>query len=392
VPALHGTGEARVTSVRATYLHRRRYPWPGVLRDNAGVPESDAQPESRPGSRPESHPASDIASDPRRAAAAVWAGKALALGAPACLAPASADASFRRYFRLVDPRDGQSLIVMDAPPAHEDCRPFIHVAAMLAEAGLNAPRILAQDLDQGFLLLTDLGHVTYLDRLVQQDAARTDGLYADALAALVAMQRIDVRGRLPRYDRVLLGRELDLFPEWYLGRHLGQPPDEASAKVIAHVGGLLLDRALAQPRVFVHRDYHSRNLMCSDPNPGILDFQDAVDGPITYDLASLLKDAYIDWDEALLLDWLARYWDLARRAGLPVPGDFGEFHRDFEWMGVQRHLKVLGIFARLAWRDGKRGYLDSMPRVRRYLRATCTRYRDLAPLVRWLDETAPQPG
>jgi len=337
-------------------------------------------------------PSSGVAlSDPRLDAAAGWVGAALGLAAPACLAPASADASFRRYFRLVDPRDGRSLIVMDAPPAHEDCRPFIHVAAMLAEAGVNAPRVLAQDLEQGFLLLTDLGRVTYLDALAQRDPARTDALYADALAALVAMQRIDVRGRLAPYDRTLLGRELDLFPEWYLGRHLGQPPGDASAKVIATVGSLLLDRALAQPRVFVHRDYHSRNLMCCDPNPGVLDFQDAVDGPITYDLASLFKDAYIDWDEALLLDWLARYWDLARRAGLPVPADFGEFHRDFEWMGVQRHLKVLGIFARLAWRDGKRGYLDSMPRVRGYLRATCARYRDLAPLARWLDETGTEP-
>lgn len=305
---------------------------------------------------------------------------------------ASADASFRRYFRLADPRDGRSLIVMDAPPAHEDCRPFVHVAAMLAEARVNAPAVLAQDLDQGFLLLTDLGRVTYLDVLAQRDAGRVDGLYADAIAALVAMQRIDVRGRLPAYDRALLCRELDLFPEWYLGRHLGQSPDAAAAATLAAVSARLLDRALAQPRVFVHRDYHSRNLMCSEPNPGILDFQDAVEGPITYDLASLFKDAYIDWDEALLLDWLARYWDQARRSGLPVNGDFGEFHRDFEWMGVQRHLKVLGIFARLAWRDGKRGYLDSMPRVRRYLRSTCARYRDLAPLARWLDETGATPG
>jgi aminoglycoside/choline kinase family phosphotransferase len=337
-------------------------------------------------------PLPDPPPDPRLDAAAGWAGAALGLGAPASLATASADASFRRYFRLVDQRDGRSLIVMDAPPAHEDCRPFVHVAGMLDEAGVNAPRVLAQDLDQGFLLLTDLGRVTYLDVLEQRDPARVDTLYADALAALVAMQRIEVQGRLPPYDRALLGRELDLFPEWYLGRHLGQPPDAAAAMAIAKVGGLLLDRALAQPQVFVHRDYHSRNLMCCDPAPGVLDFQDAVEGPITYDLASLFKDAYIDWDEALLLDWLARYWDLARRNGLPVPADFGEFHRDFEWMGVQRHLKVLGIFARLAWRDGKRGYLDSMPRVRRYLRSTCARYRDLAPLSRWLDETGPHAG
>ncbi len=302
------------------------------------------------------------------------------------LETASADASFRRYFRFDDPAGGRSLIVMDAPPAHEDCRPFVHVASLLVDAGVHAPRVLAQDLDEGFLLLTDLGRTTYLDELARRDPARVDALYADALAALVAMQRIPVGGRLPAYDRAMLGRELDLFPEWYLGRHLGQPPDAAAAATLAAISGRLLDRALAQPRVFVHRDYHSRNLMCCQPNPGVLDFQDAVEGPITYDLASLFKDAYIDWDEAQLIDWLARYWDLARRSGLPVDPDFGEFHRDFEWMGVQRHLKVLGIFARLAWRDGKHGYLESMPRVRRYLRATCARYRDLAPLSRWLDE------
>ncbi len=305
---------------------------------------------------------------------------------PVVLETASADASFRRYFRFDDPADGRSLIVMDAPPAHEDCRPFVHVASLLVEAGVHAPRVLAQDLDEGFLLLTDLGRTTYLDELARRDLARVDALYADALAALVAMQRIPVGGRLPVYDRAMLGRELDLFPEWYLGRHLGQPPDAAAAATLAAISGRLLDRALAQPRVFVHRDYHSRNLMCCQPNPGVLDFQDAVEGPITYDLASLFKDAYIEWDEAQLIDWLARYWDLARRSGLPVDPDFGEFHRDFEWMGVQRHLKVLGIFARLAWRDGKHGYLESMPRVRRYLRATCARYRDLAPLSRWLDE------
>jgi aminoglycoside/choline kinase family phosphotransferase len=305
------------------------------------------------------------------------------------LEPASADASFRRYFRLVDPGDGGTRIVMDAPPAHEDCRPFIHVSQLLCGAGVNAPRVLAEDLQQGFLLLTDLGRVTYLDELQAGDAGRVDALYADALAALVSMQHVDAAGLLPDYDRALLGRELDLFPEWYLGRHLGQPCAPATLRDLAAVFERLLARALAQPRVFVHRDYHSRNLMVTDPNPGVLDFQDAVHGPITYDLVSIFKDAYIDWEEARVIDWLARYWDAARRTGLPVAADFGEFHRDFEWMGVQRHLKVLGIFARLAWRDGKHGYLDAMPRVRRYLRSTCTRYRDLAPLVRWLDETPP---
>jgi N-acetylmuramate 1-kinase len=308
------------------------------------------------------------------------------------LAPASADASFRRYFRLHDARAAVTRIVMDAPPAHEDCRPFVQVAQLLVEAGVNAPRVLASDLEQGFLLLTDLGQCTYLDALQGAGPGDADALYRDALAALERMQAIPSRGVLPPYDRALLARELDLFPQWYLERHLRCASGAAAASELAPVFERLLGCALAQPAVFVHRDYHCRNLMCSEPNPGVLDFQDAVHGPITYDLVSLFRDAYIDWEEAQVIDWLARYWASARRAGLPVDADFSAFYRDFEWMGVQRHLKVLGIFARLAHRDGKHGYIDSMPRVRGYLRAAVARYADLAPLARWLEFDAAGPA
>lgn len=326
-----------------------------------------------------------LSDDPRRAAAGRWARGVLGLSGDAALAPASADASFRRYFRLTDPGTGQSRIVMDAPPAHEDCRPFIQVSRMLVAAGIHAPRVLADDLEQGFLLLDDLGGTTFLDAMAGGEARIADLLYRDAIGALIAMQRIDIGDSLPRYDRALLARELALFPDWYLTRHLGTTPSDADAALLAAVFERLLASALAQPVVFVHRDYHSRNLMQSVPNPGVLDFQDAVAGPITYDLVSLFRDAYIDWDEAQVIDWLVRYWEAARAAGLPVRADFSEFYRDFEWMGVQRHLKVLGIFARLAWRDGKRGYIDSMPRVRAYLQRTCARYADLAALLRWIE-------
>jgi len=326
--------------------------------------------------------------DPRRDEAARWAGRALGSDREIALVPASADASFRRYFRCIDPGDGVTRIVMDAPPAQEDCRPFLRVSRLLLKAGVHAPKVLAEDLQNGFLLLTDLGTVTYLDALALGDLPVAVRLYRDAIQALVAMQRIDASDQLPPYDRTLLARELALFPEWYLGRHLGCAPDPGESRRLAEVFDRLIGNALAQPGVFVHRDYHSRNLMCSSPNPGVLDFQDAVIGPITYDLASLFRDAYIDWDEAQVIDWLVRYCEAARGAGLPVPADFSQFYRDFEWMGVQRHLKVLGIFARLAWRDGKRGYLDSMPRVRTYLQRACARYPDLAVLGRWL-EAAP---
>lgn len=296
------------------------------------------------------------------------------------LAPASADASFRRYFRATTA--GGSYIVMDAPPDHEDCRPYIHVARLFRAAGVNTPEILAQDLEQGFLLLTDFGNTTYLHAL---NTASADRLYRDANAALVRIQAASRPSVLPEYDRDCLLREIELFPTWYVGRHLCLELTPGQRQTLEDSFALILASNLAQPRVYVHRDWHSRNLMVTEPNPGVLDFQDAVFGPITYDLVSLYKDAYIHWDEERVLDWVIRYWELARRAALPVHADFADFWRDFEWMGVQRHLKVLGIFARLYHRDGKDGYLKDMPLVMHYLRQACERYRELHPLLRLLD-------
>ncbi len=302
------------------------------------------------------------------------------------LAPASSDASFRRYFRVSLSAPSRTVIVMDAPPDKEDCRPFVHVAGLFAAAGVHVPKVIAQDLEQGFLLLSDLGATTYLQALANTEP---DGLYRQAFAALVAIQRASQPGSLPDYDRALLERELRLFPDWYIAKHIGRGLSTEQVHRLDQVFELILANNLAQPRVYVHRDYHSRNLMLSDPNPGILDFQDAVYGPITYDAVSLLKDAYVEWDEERALDWLIRYWEGARRAGLPVAYDFAEFYRDYEWMGAQRHIKVLGIFARLYHRDGKDGYLKDMPLVMRYLRAACARYRELNPLLRLLDELEP---
>ena len=305
--------------------------------------------------------------------------------------PASADASFRRYFRVMLD-DGGTRIVMDAPPAHEDCRPFLRVAALFREAGVHVPEVYAQDLAQGFLLLSDLGGTTYLDVL---DAATAPALYGDANAALIDIQRASRPGVLPDYDRVLLERELNLFPDWYVAKHLGAALEPDQAAALHGVFETLLANNLAQPRVFVHRDYHSRNLMAVagayPANPGIIDFQDAVYGPITYDLVSLYRDAYITWDEKDELDFVIRYWEMARKAGLPVHADFHDFYRDYEWMGVQRQIKVLGIFARLCYRDGKDAYLNDMPRVMAYLRRTCERYLELKPLVRLLDQLESRP-
>jgi aminoglycoside/choline kinase family phosphotransferase len=301
------------------------------------------------------------------------------------LTAASADASFRRYFRATLD-DGVTRIIMDAPPANEDCRPWLHVQQLFKAAGAHVPEVLAQDLERGFLLLSDLGNTTYLQVL---DADNAAPLYADAIAALVKMQLASRPGALPEYDRVLLRRELDLFPEWFLGRHHQLALTDAERQSLDVVFERILAVNLAEPKVFVHRDYHSRNLMRIDAggsNPGIIDFQDAVYGPISYDMASLLKDAYIEWDEDLALDWLVRYWEMARKAGLPVAADFGEFFRDYEWMGVQRHVKVLGIFARLCHRDGKDGYLKDLPLVARYLRKACERYGELSPLRKLLDK------
>ena len=304
------------------------------------------------------------------------------------LTAASDDARFRRYFRVHFDDARPSLIAMDAPPGQEDCRPYVHVARLFAEAGVHVPVLHAQDLAQGFLLLSDLGDRTFLDALSEDDASR---LYGDALDALIRIQLASRPGALPEYSRELLARELNLFPDWYCARQLGRELSAAQRDALETGFSLLLANNLAQPRVFVHRDYHSRNLMVTDPNPGILDFQDAVFGPITYDLVSLLRDAYVECSEESVIDWCARYWDKAKKAGLPVSGDFAEFYRDFEWMGAQRQLKVLGIFARLCYRDGKDGYLRDQPLVARYLRRTCRRYRGLAPLARLLDELLPEP-
>jgi hypothetical protein len=302
------------------------------------------------------------------------------------LEPASADASFRRYFRVTLP-DGSTRIVMDAPPELEDCRPFLKVAKLFRDAGVHVPDVHDEDLAQGFLLLSDLGNTTYLSVL---NATTAPKLYRDANAALVDIQRASRPGVLPEYDRALLTRELNLFPDWYVARHLGITLDEAQEATLRSVFEKILANNLAQPKVFVHRDYHSRNLMVIDQgypaNPGIIDFQDAVYGPITYDLVSLYRDAYITWDEKDELDFVIRYWEMARKAGLPVHADFHDFYRDYEWMGAQRQIKVLGIFARLCYRDGKDAYLNDMPRVMAYLRRTCERYIELKPLVRLLDQ------
>ena len=312
---------------------------------------------------------------------------------PDSLRPASADASFRRYFR-VDARGvaGGTAIAMDAPPPQEDTRPFLRVAALLHEAGLNAPRVLAQDVAQGFLLLADLGTTTYLAALNESSA---DALFADAMAALLRWQLATSAGALPRYDEALLRRELDLFPEWYLGRHLKVAPTPARQQALESLWRDLVASCLSQPQVFVHRDFMPRNLMVTDPNPGILDFQDAVVGHITYDLVSLFRDAFVSWPEERVLDWTIRYWERARGAGLPVRPDFADFYRDFEWAGLQRHLKVLGIFARINYRDGKPQYLADAPRFVAYARSVARRYRPLAPLARLLDEiegVVPQAG
>ena len=296
-------------------------------------------------------------------------------------APASADASFRRYFRVVS--EGRSWVVMDAPPEREDCGPFIHVAALMEQAGLNAPRIVAMNLQNGYLLLSDLGRQTYLHVINEQNA---DELFEAAIIALVRWQQASVPDVLPPYDEALLRRELSLFPDWYVARHLQREFTPEQSALWDRVQTLLVDSALAQAKVFVHRDYMPRNLMISEPNPGVLDFQDAVYGPISYDPVCLFKDAFLSWPAERVEAWARLYWERARAAKLPVAGDFERFLREFEWMGVQRHLKVLGIFARINYRDGKPHYLSDTPRFIRYVRETASRYAELAPLVQLFDE------
>ena len=319
--------------------------------------------------------------DDRLSALEAWL-RATLPGEPLRLEPASADASFRRYFRVF--LEGRTLIAMDAPPEREDSRPFVRIAALLRDAGLNAPQVIAQDLARGFLLLSDLGNRLYLAAL--REGGDVDRLFGDATTALVRWQSATRPDELPEYDEALLRREVTLFPEWYVARHAGITLTAAQRGRLEDVFRLILERNLSEPRVYVHRDYMPRNLMVCEANPGILDFQDAVHGPISYDVASLFRDAFISWDEERVLDGTIRYWEKARVAGLPVRSDFADFWRDVEWMGLQRHLKVLGIFARLNYRDGKPGYLADTPRFLGYVRHVTRRYRDLAPLERLLDE------
>jgi len=303
-------------------------------------------------------------------------------GARFTLTPASEDASFRRYFRATLD-DGRTFVAMDAPPEKEDCRPFVRIGQLLHEAGVHAPRVHGQDLAAGFLLLSDLGSRTYLAEL---NAANAGALMADATAALIRWQLATRPGELPPYDEALLRREMNLFPEWYVAKHLRKPLTEKQSSVLEDIFALLVKSALAQPAVYVHRDYMPRNLMVCEPNPGVLDFQDAVLGPISYDVVSLFRDAFLSWEEEQVLDWTVRYWEKAKKAKLPVPADFADFWRAFEWMGLQRHLKVLGIFARSNYRDGKPKYLQDTPRFLAYARSVTKRYGALAPFGRLLDE------
>jgi len=349
---------------------------------------------------PSAHPLSPTAwhflpmnpptADPRLSLLTRWVASSL----PGCeftLAPASEDASFRRYFRVTPStpaaiaNGAATLIAMDAPPPREDCRPFVRVAALLRDAGVHAPQVLAQDVERGFLLLTDLGPTTYLQAL---DAANADELFRDAVDTLLRWQLATRPEILPPYDAALLRRELELFPEWYVGRHLQQTLDSGERAELSRIFELIIAANTAQPPVFVHRDFMPRNLMVSTPNPGVLDFQDAVYGPITYDIASLFRDAFVSWPDERVLDWTTRYWEKAMRAGLPVTADFAAFYRASEWMGLQRHLKVLGIFARIRHRDGKAGYVEDTPRFLDYVRPVAERYRELAPLARLLDRLA----
>jgi len=294
---------------------------------------------------------------------------------PATLTAASSDASFRRYFRWEG--DGRSFVVMDAPPPQENCKPFVDIAFLLAKSGINVPKIYAEDLERGFLLLNDLGNKTYLDVI---DGENADALFHDALQALLAFQQLPMVAPLPSYDVALLRRELELFPEWYVKRELGVEFDAAQQQQWQHISELLIDSALAQPKVLVHRDYMPRNLMLSEPNPGVLDFQDAVYGPVTYDVTCLFKDAFLSWPEERVRGWLESYWQQASALDIPVQADFEDFLRASDLMGVQRHLKVIGIFARISHRDGKPRYLADVPRFFSYIEAVIARRPELAEL------------
>ena len=329
----------------------------------------------------------------RQQAFEAWLGR---LAAPQGLQPgtvrvASADASFRRYLRI-DTAAGGTRIIMDAPPAHENCAPFVQVAQLMQGAGLKAPEVLDWDEAHGFMLLTDLGARTMMDAIDREHPQANRALYEQALDALLAWQQASRAGVLPPYDEALLRRELQLFPDWYLARHRGVAVEGALRETLDKTFALIVARNLAAPQVFVHRDFMPRNLMVGEAGGalGVLDFQDAVHGPITYDIASLMRDAFLSWDEEFVLDITIRYWERAKKLGLmdfeDWAVDFGSFWRAVEWMGLQRHLKVAGIFARLTLRDGKPRYLADAPRFIAYIRHTASRYRELAPLLRLLDQ------
>ena len=311
---------------------------------------------------------------------------------------ASTDASFRRYFRFdvlpeLRAKLGDTLIAMDAPPERENVPAFIHVDGLLFDAGVTVPAIVARDVERGYLLISDLGSTTYLQRL---DSDNASFMYSDAIDALIAFQLTSAPGVLPEFDRAFVLREMNLFPEWFIAKHLGVTMTPAQQAILDKVFETITSNVLAQQQVFMHRDYHSRNLMWLEHgNPGVLDFQDAVYGPVTYDLASLMRDAYVQWDEEFVLDWVVRYWQSAKKLGLPVNPDIDAFYRDFEFMALQRHLKILGIFCRLNYRDGKPVYLGDLPTVLDYVRKTANRYIELKPLVRLLDafeNVTPQVG
>jgi aminoglycoside/choline kinase family phosphotransferase len=324
--------------------------------------------------------------DPDRAAAFQSWLAALAHGyslKPDTLRVASADASFRRYLRIDS--DHGSRIIMDAPPHLEDCAPFVRVAQLMAQAGVSVPEVLAWDPRHGFLLLSDLGPQTMLQVMDRAQPQANLEHYLQAIDALIAWQTASQPDVLAPYDEAMLRGELALFPDWYVTRHRGIALDAELSRTLQSSFDLIVAQNLSWPRVYVHRDYMPRNLMVGQAGLGVLDFQDAVYGPITYDIASLMRDAFLSWEEDFVLDVTVRYWERARAAGLPVGRDFGEFYRGVEWMGLQRHLRVAGIFARLTLRDGKPQYLADAPRFIQYIRATASRYRELKPLLRLID-------